>query len=178
MDSSKISKESFHKDLLISLSKKGNCRFPEKLEVKETASYQSFWTNNLLPKRDKSLTRHMHCWWENETHPFLHAWLSASGCTMDWTKPGHNITNQRGVATGWVKGTLHPKPILHPFPCNCFLSTPKFWLRGYWRTWKQQKGCRILPEERAKATSSQVTIQSWFRGETTWLDRSLMHTTI
>jgi hypothetical protein len=42
MDSSKISKESFHEDLLISLSKKGNCAFPEKSEVKETASYQSF----------------------------------------------------------------------------------------------------------------------------------------
>jgi hypothetical protein len=42
MDSSKISKESFHEDLLISLSKKGNCGFPEKSEVKETASYQSF----------------------------------------------------------------------------------------------------------------------------------------
>jgi len=42
MDSSKISKESFHKDLLISLSKKGNCGFPVKPEVKETASYQSF----------------------------------------------------------------------------------------------------------------------------------------
>lgn len=90
MDSSKISKESFQEDLLISLSKKGNCGFPEKSEVKETASYQSFWTNNPLPKRDKSLTRHIHCWWENKTHSFLHAWLDCLwlhyGLDKTWTQ--------------------------------------------------------------------------------------------
>jgi hypothetical protein len=58
--------------------------------VKETASYQSFWTNNPLPKRDKSLTRHIQCWWENGTHSFLHAWLDCLwlhyGLDKTWTQ--------------------------------------------------------------------------------------------